>query len=929
MRTRSRVAALCAGLLFGIGAHAQAVLVDVVEFYNASLDHYFISASRADIEALDSGKFAGWSRTGQGFKAYDAPSDGTSPVCRFYIPPAVGDSHFYSASPAECADVAAKFPSFFYESPNVMQVGLPDAATGNCRPGWNPVYRMWNTRADSNHRYTTDTAVRTAMLAKGYVAEGYGPAGVAMCAPGAAPTYELTLTAASVLLLPGETRDVYATITPRNGFSGAVSLATAGLPAGVTAQLSPATVNAGPGAISAVLRLAASASAPATAGPGTVTVSAADGSGNNTAATFSLGVAAAGDPVAVRLSAIAAVEERARQLSGQGVSGLALVQGVAAFMASRPEYKAAGVDVETIGAWGRFSDGHYHLLTDNRESAPSAAAASSIAPAQRSGAELPRETKARLLHSFGRNFQGQDPINEMRGYLQGRGWNVRPGVEGQAGLFTLKSTSGDGFFYINTHGGRIDVDDPSETDGKMYAIQSSTLVDDDNDKTFAADLSALRLVHYTAHNLETINILGIPTGIRDWDTRYGVTYRFVNAYMSFARDSVVLVNACFSGKNGAFINAILGKGAGVYLGWSASLSDTAAYRSGPYFVDRMLGANQHADKESPPQRAFSYDLVLQDMAKKGLATDTKTGGQLQATVASGVKQPPIFAPSIRYVQVDEDKEQLTLVGEFGADQPKVTVGGTALAPATWSAEKIVAPLPQKGPGSSGDVVVEVRGVKSNARQLTEWSIPLKYVWNNPGGKTGWKVEGSGTIRLRADVAGHRVVPGEVPKYIPRGGPPTKDSSLTLTGSGAFTQGTCTEKLSGTATHDMQAGDGSAVGLVSAFVIAGDTRKGSLGMLLGFPATPLMVTRTGSSADCSGTSVFLPTLGKLDAVVTLPGDQSDNPPQLKYPALEFTLDANYAIPAKTKTSTDAGGTLTVSWTAAIVTTPPRDTDDAGK
>ena len=136
------------------------------------------------------------------------------------------------------------------------------------------------------------------------------------------------------------------------------------------------------------------------------------------------------------------------------------------------------------------------------------------------------------------------------------------------------------------------------------------------------------------------------------------------------------------------------------------------------------------------------------------------------------------------MQVNEDKEKLTLIGEFGAEQPKVTVGGTALAPKTWSAEKIVAPLPQKGPGSSGDVVVEVRGVKSNARQLTEWSMPLKYVWINAGGKTGWKVEGSGTIRLRADVGGYRVVPGEAPKYILRGGAPTKDSALPVTASGS-------------------------------------------------------------------------------------------------------------------------------------------------
>jgi hypothetical protein len=68
---------------------------------------------------------------------------------------------------------------------------------------------------------------------------------------------------------------------------------------------------------------------------------------------------------------------------------------------------------------------------------------------------------------------------------------------------------------------------------------------------------------------------------------------------------------------------------------------------------------------------------------------------------------------------------------------------------------------------------------------------------------------------------------------------------------------------------------------------------------------------------------------LDAVVSLPADQSDNPEPLQFFGLEFTLDANFAIPAKTKTTSDAGGALTVSWTGAIAKTPPRDTDDAGK
>ena len=49
---------------------------------------------------------AGWERTGMRFLAYDNPAAGTSPVCRFFFEGApFGSSHFYSASPAECATV--------------------------------------------------------------------------------------------------------------------------------------------------------------------------------------------------------------------------------------------------------------------------------------------------------------------------------------------------------------------------------------------------------------------------------------------------------------------------------------------------------------------------------------------------------------------------------------------------------------------------------------------------------------------------------------------------------------------------------------------------------------------------------------------------------------------------------------------------------
>jgi len=170
-------------VLFGTGGAARGSRVDVIEFYNAALDHYFISSLTPDIVANDTGANAGWTRTGRTFAAFPIPRLGASPVCRFYIPPALGNSHFYSASLQECVEVLAKFLAFTLEASDVMFVFLPNVVTGACPADSVPVYRVWNQRADSNHRYTTDLAVRAAMIALGYVPEGYGPLGVAMCAP--------------------------------------------------------------------------------------------------------------------------------------------------------------------------------------------------------------------------------------------------------------------------------------------------------------------------------------------------------------------------------------------------------------------------------------------------------------------------------------------------------------------------------------------------------------------------------------------------------------------------------------------------------------------------------------------------------------------------------------------------------------------------
>jgi hypothetical protein len=62
-----------------------------------------------------------------------------------------------------------------------MQMFLP--VSGACPAGTTTIYRDFSNRTDANHRDMSDRAVRDAMVAKGWLAEGDGPDLVVMCAP--------------------------------------------------------------------------------------------------------------------------------------------------------------------------------------------------------------------------------------------------------------------------------------------------------------------------------------------------------------------------------------------------------------------------------------------------------------------------------------------------------------------------------------------------------------------------------------------------------------------------------------------------------------------------------------------------------------------------------------------------------------------------
>ena len=163
----------------------------VREFYNPGLDHYFMTNRADEIALLLSGAIPGWQPTGKALYAVSRPlSDAYRPVCRYLLERPGGFSHFFSAWDDECAALAAE-PTDMLEARAAFYVAVPSEGACGTRgpiPGngygviGGPVYRLWNGKPETNHRFVTELAERDAMVARGWIPEGQGIYDIAMCA---------------------------------------------------------------------------------------------------------------------------------------------------------------------------------------------------------------------------------------------------------------------------------------------------------------------------------------------------------------------------------------------------------------------------------------------------------------------------------------------------------------------------------------------------------------------------------------------------------------------------------------------------------------------------------------------------------------------------------------------------------------------------
>lgn len=307
------------------------------------------------------------------------------------------------------------------------------------------------------------------------------------------------------------------------------------------------------------------------------------------------------------------------------------------------------------------------------------------------------------------------------------------------------------------------------------------------------------------------------------DTYWAISEEFVKTYWSFNPGSLIVIDGCslFDRRTverarvgGSFLSTLANASGGktTVAGWDSTVYNIFAAKTIKQFFDLVLGANS-IDATVPPQRPYTFREVYDWMVRTGKDVDNTTpnsdakfrlessvtGGKLVPIINSAIVGNP--APNAQYGGM----WILELVGSFGPEVKgvgagTVTVGTTQLPVLSWSEGAITAklPAPMGSPGTYGDIMVEVRGHRSNTVPLTQWTGTVTQIQT---GKIagGGKVELSCPVRATSDVHFFRIAPHEIPQ-IAGGMKIEVPSACSYTLSGSWTVGSYGYVLSGSGTY---------------------------------------------------------------------------------------------------------------------------------
>ena len=175
--------------------------VNVIEYYNKTLDAYFITGRANEQQTLDA--TTDFQRTGMTFQAVAAASatTATTRVCRFYISLSspFTSSHFYGREGIDCENIRSQnLAGFSYED---YDFALAQPSGGVCPTNTTTIFRSFRAGANgktSNHRYTASAATYAAAANSGYAGEQ-----AAFCATAATDITPVALADCGTFYYPG------------------------------------------------------------------------------------------------------------------------------------------------------------------------------------------------------------------------------------------------------------------------------------------------------------------------------------------------------------------------------------------------------------------------------------------------------------------------------------------------------------------------------------------------------------------------------------------------------------------------------------------------------------------------------------------------------------------------------------------------------
>ncbi len=597
-------------------------------------------------------------------------------------------------------------------------------------------------------------------------------------------------------------------------------------------------------------------------------------------------------------------------------------QQLLAFLRTKPDFVDSGLS-PSGGVWGRFADGTTLVIANNvsRTQTRAPFPSRSIRSTNTRAAGLPTTDKVILGTSVGSFWA--TAVSEMNQWFVDQNYSLQ---EPASTVDALKSFSNVGVLFLAAHGAACPIRQGGQN---VYIVWTETLraADGSTDTKYAADLRDGSLTYFMGLTFPG-DENHVSTKV---ETHYGITSKFVTKYWTgkFNPNSLVFVDACSSAGTDAFEfeTACVNAGASVYLGWS----NTEVIRDGvvtaAYLFDRILGANQFDDSETPPQRAFSWSAVLAEMnTRKRPYTDTnyaqsrnpKTGliaDLLPFTLGGGFVQ---LAPSIETVTVDEQKDELTVSGTFGEPKGDVYINDNPLTIKSWSFSQIVCAIPRTGANTSGDVTVRAGTPRqlSNTVQLTEWNGTVRCTQE---GKGSLRLVMNFNLHFRADVHDRRVAPHQTPFRLGSNYLNALDSSGNFTTSGTYVTPDLTYSESwagsGTIPPYVKPADATAV---SNFVIQGSfdkDRKWSMAV---------------SALAKNGNHVRIITRDTPGGPITSDKTETQDIGWLSLGDLNgglslLTAGPDFSITAGSVTKTiDSDQSMTLEWSAMAAVHPPSST-----